>query len=125
MNAQRILDLFRGYYAVSKEKGIRRVIHAAQLVRQCEKDNELLAASTFAELERLQIENEKIRCWIRDLMIEADRAADALRQKNEFATGIALQLLDSSVKETAWLMSTLHFDDDIEPDYLADIERKQ
>ena len=81
MNAQRILDLFRGYYAVSKEKGIRRVIHAAQLVRQCEKDNELLAASTFAELERLQIENEKIRCWIRDLMIEADRAADALRQK--------------------------------------------
>lgn len=125
MNIKTIVDLFQGYYAVSQEQGIKRVIHAARLTRQCRKDNESLVASTFAELERLQIENEKMRCWIRDLMIEADRASDALRQKNEFATGIALQLLESSVKETAWLMSTLHSDDYIEPDYLADIERKQ
>lgn len=124
MNIKTIMNLFSGYYAVSQEKGIKRAIHAARLTWQCRKDNELLSVSLFTEIERLQTENDKLRAWIRDLAIDADRAADALRQKNEFSTGIALQLLDSSVKETAWLMSTLHLDPLIEPDYFADIERE-
>lgn len=124
MNIKTITDLFIGYYAVSQETGIKRAIHAARLTWQCKKDNGLSSVLLSAEIERLQIQNDKLRAWLRDLAIDADGAADALRQKNEFSTGIALQLLESSVKETEWLMSTLHLDPLIEPDCFADIDRK-